>query len=350
MFRPHETCAARIHARNPHVIGEYPTPVTRYRSPAGDELWIKRDDLTAALYGGNKVRKLERLLVAAKEADATDLLTIGAVGSHHVLATTLFGRRAGFRVTAVLLPQPRTAHVVANLRAGIGAGLRAVAAQSYAEAMLRIALLRRRGGRRVLVIPPGGSNGLGTLGFVDAGEELARQIAAGELPEPAHVVVALGSGGTAAGLAVAFARAGLRTRVVGVAVAKPPWVLGLAARRLAYQVGAALGGSALGRAAQRHLVMEGSAVGAGYGAPTAAGDAACMVARSVPITLDDTYTAKTFAWAIAMASPDARSSERGRSRARGPVLFWHTLSAAQPSTGDAPEERALPLPLQRLLR
>jgi D-cysteine desulfhydrase len=328
------------------VIGEYPTPVELHRLPGGEDLWIKRDDRTASLYGGNKVRKLERLLVAAREADATELLTVGAVGSHHVLATTLFGRRAGFRVTAVLLPQPRTDHVAANLRAGIGAGLHAVAAGSYAEAAVRMTMLRRRGGRRVFVIPPGGSNGVGTLGFVDAGDELARQIASGDLPEPAHVVVPLGSGGTAAGLAVAFARAGLRSRVVGVVVAKPQWLLGLAARRLAYQVGAQLGGRVLGSAAQRHLSMEGSAVGAGYGAATAAGNAACIIARSIPITLDDTYTAKAFACAMAMASPGAHP----RGRASGPVLFWHTLSAAQPSLEDAPEERHLALPLQRLLR
>lgn len=317
------------------MIGEYPTPVTRYR----EDLWIKRDDLTAALYGGNKVRKLERLLVAAKEAGKTELLTVGAVGSHHVLATTLFGRRAGFRVTAVLLPQPRTEHVVANLRAGLAAGLRAVPARSYGEAVVRMAMLRRRAEGRAYVIPPGGSNVVGTLGFVDAGQELAGQVAAGDLPEPGRVVVALGSGGTAAGLAVAFARAGLRTQVVGVAVAKPPWLLGLAARRLAYQVGAHLGGPRLGRAAQRHLTMDGSAVGAGYGVATAAGHAACIVARSIPITLDDTYTAKAFACAMATASA-----------AVGPVLFWHTLSAEQPSLRDAPEERHLALPLQRLLR
>ncbi|NOU29748.1 MAG: hypothetical protein HOO96_17725, partial [Polyangiaceae bacterium] len=168
----------------------------------------------------------------------------------------------------------------------------------------------------------------------------------GDLPEPAHVLVPLGSGGTAAGLAVAFARAGLRSRVVGVAVAKPQWLLGLAARRLAYQVGAQLGGRALGSAAQRHLSMEGSAVGAGYGSATAAGDAACIVARSIPITLDDTYTAKAFACAMAMASPGAHP----RGRVSGPVLFWHTLSAARPSLEDAPEERHLASPLQRLLR
>ncbi len=346
MFRVCETWAARFRAKNQAVIGAYPTPVELHRFPGGDDLWIKRDDLTASLYGGNKVRKLERLLIEAAKRGATELLTVGAIGSHHVLATTLFGRRAGFRVTAVLLPQPRSEHVVENLRAGIGAGLRAVAAQSYAEALVRMAMLRRRGGRRVFVIPPGGSNIVGTLGFVDAGDELAQQIAVGELPEPSLVLVALGSGGTAAGLSVAFARAGLRTRVVGVAVAKPQWLLGLAARRLAYAVGVRLGGRALGNAAQRHFSMEGSAVGAGYGAATAAGDAACIAARSIPITLDDTYTAKVFARAMDMATPSAhRAESRG-----GPILFWHTLSAAKPSLQDAPSEQQLALPLQRLLR
>jgi len=72
------------------------------------------------LYGGNKVRKLEYLLADARARGATRLVTIGAVGSHHVLATTLYGGREGFRVEAALVPQPRTEHVVEVVRAGWG--------------------------------------------------------------------------------------------------------------------------------------------------------------------------------------------------------------------------------------
>src|SRR5215472_6673366 len=99
------------------MLGSYPTPLEPLEalSRPGCSLWIKRDDLTNPLYGGNKVRKLERLLADAKQRGAQRILTVGAVGSHHVLATAVFGRRAGFEVEAVLVPQPRTAHAVDDL-------------------------------------------------------------------------------------------------------------------------------------------------------------------------------------------------------------------------------------------
>ena len=80
----------------PH--GVYPTPIERFaqldRGRAA--LWIKRDDLTHPEYGGNKVRKLEHSLAVARKRGANRIVTVGAVGSHHVLATAFFGRRAGF--------------------------------------------------------------------------------------------------------------------------------------------------------------------------------------------------------------------------------------------------------------
>jgi 1-aminocyclopropane-1-carboxylate deaminase/D-cysteine desulfhydrase-like pyridoxal-dependent ACC family enzyme len=101
-------------------LGTYPTPVHELTqaSRGGCSLWVKRDDLTGEAYGGNKVRKLEYLLADARARGATRLVTIGAVGSHHVLATTLYGRREGFAVEAALVPQPRTDHVVEVVRAG----------------------------------------------------------------------------------------------------------------------------------------------------------------------------------------------------------------------------------------
>ncbi|MDP9149111.1 MAG: pyridoxal-phosphate dependent enzyme, partial [Myxococcota bacterium] len=116
-------------AVRPLRLGRYPTPVERvalsFVRPSDEaELWIKRDDRTHEVVGGNKVRKLEWLLADARSRGARRLVTAGAAGSHHVLATTYFGRREGFDVEAVLVPQPRTAHVVDVLRASLGLGLR----------------------------------------------------------------------------------------------------------------------------------------------------------------------------------------------------------------------------------
>src|SRR5690606_27778358 len=104
-----------------HVrLTELPTPVEPLPALsrwAGAELWIKRDDRTAARYGGNKVRKLEYVLGEAFAKEADTLVTSGAAGSHHALATALFGAEQGFAVHVVLMPQRYSAHVEEQLRA-----------------------------------------------------------------------------------------------------------------------------------------------------------------------------------------------------------------------------------------
>ena len=300
-------------------LGTYPTPVEV--GPLG--ISIKRDDLTSDLYGGNKVRKLELLLAAAREAGKTRLLTLGAVGSHQVVACAVYGAREGFRVDAVLVPQPASPHAELNLRVALAHGLRATACPAWSLAPPYIA---SRWGGDAYFVPLGGSNALGSLGFIDAAEELAAQVRAGQLPEPEVVVVALGSGGTAAGLAVGFEQAGLRTRVLGVVVAPPTPVVRHLARRLAQKT-AALAGLpvAVGVRAAKRIDVEGQWMGRGYGHATEAGAAATEVARQAGLTLDPTYTAKAFAAALA----------RAQTAKPGEILYWHTLSTA---------------PLERLLR
>jgi 1-aminocyclopropane-1-carboxylate deaminase/D-cysteine desulfhydrase-like pyridoxal-dependent ACC family enzyme len=293
-------------------LGTYPTPIEQ--GPCG--LWIKRDDLTSDLYGGNKVRKLELLLSAAREAGKSRLLTVGAVGSHQVVACAVYGAREGFRVDAVLVPQPASPHAELNVRVALAHGLHATACPAWSLAPPYIA---SRWGSDAYFVPLGGSNALGSLGFVDAAEELAAQVRAGQLEEPDVAVVALGSGGTAAGLAVGFEQAGLRTRVLGVAVAPPTPVVRHLARRLAQKT-AALAGLpvAVGVRASKRIDVEGQWLGRGYGHETEAGRAATEIAREAGLTLDPTYTSKAFACALAHAT-----SDKGKS-----VLYWHTLSTA----------------------
>ncbi|HET7544724.1 MAG TPA: pyridoxal-phosphate dependent enzyme, partial [Polyangiaceae bacterium] len=193
-------------------FGTYPTPVAclEQLSTAKATLWVKHDDATSPLYGGSKVRKLGPLLEDAKCRRASRLVTLGALGSHHVLATGVFGKLASFAVEAIAFPRPRSPHVLDTVRASIAQGVALVPATSYAEARRHLAARAAQG---AYVIPTGGSNRLGTLGLVAAAAELAQQVSIGLLPEPDLLVVALGSGGTAAGLAAGLERAGLRTRV-----------------------------------------------------------------------------------------------------------------------------------------
>jgi 1-aminocyclopropane-1-carboxylate deaminase/D-cysteine desulfhydrase-like pyridoxal-dependent ACC family enzyme len=292
---------------------------------------VKRDDLTQHVYGGNKVRKLEYLLEDARVRGAKRLVTVGAVGSHHVLATTYFGAKAGFEVEAVLVPQPRTDHVVEVLRADLGLGLRAFPVGSWAAVPWTL-LARVASG--ATLIPLGGSSAVGTAGYIDAGRELAEQVRRGALPEPDVCVVALGSGGTAAGLAVGFAAAGLRTRVVGVCVSAPPWALGVSARHLA-RVSSRDAGASTPRV---KLETDTRFLGAGYGCPTPEGEEATALARvHGGLTLDPTYTAKAFACALWFV----------RARRASTILYWHTLSSAPmaPLLAAGPDERDIPATL-----
>ncbi|MDP9034881.1 MAG: pyridoxal-phosphate dependent enzyme [Myxococcota bacterium] len=351
-------------AVRPLRLGHYPTPVERVspaivRPPDGAELWIKRDGFTHDVVGGNKVRKLEWLLAEARSRGATRLVTAGAAGSHHVLATTYFGRLQGFDVEAVLVPQPRSAHVVEVLRAGIGLGLRPFAVTSWREAVWALA---RRVASGACFLSVGGSSVVGAMGYVAAARELANQIRAGELPEPDLCVVALGSAGTAAGLAAGFAHEGMRTRVVGVVVAEPLWLVRSAASILsrasfwrARAAGPELAATSRSSAPSRRprLSVDAGFLGRGYGHTTAAGDEATKVARPLGLTLDPTYTAKAFSAALAHARDPRAAPWRGR-RARGGkriILYWHTLSSAplEPLLERAPAEADLDPSLQRLL-
>lgn len=322
------------------MIGHYPTATEPLPtlSTLSTELWVKRDDQTGTLYGGNKVRKLERILERAESRSAKRIITIGAVGSHHVLATTLYAQKRSIPTVAILLPQPRTDHVASIVRAALGQGLEAHPARSMLEVPLLLARLRRPGD---MFLPPGGTNIDGTRGYLDAAEELSDAVRQGLCPEPDAVVVALGSGGTAAGLLAGIVRAGLSTRVVGVRVVDP-WMSGrLRTVGLAKAAGKAAGASLEASTLSGRLEIDGRWLGRGYGAPTCAGEEASRKAEAVGLTLDPTYTAKAFACALQLV-------EEGRFQR---VLYWHTLSSAllAPLLESAPTEAELPPDIHALL-
>jgi D-cysteine desulfhydrase len=268
-----------------------PTPVEQ----VDDGLWLKRDELTDSHYGGNKVRKLEHVLAVARRRGGP-VLTAGATGSHHVYATAVHAARLGLDVEAVRFPQLRTPHVD-----DVDAALRALpnvtmtdVPHSYLMPLvlaIRRAAVERAGGYAVL---PGATSPLGVLGYVGAGLELVAQM----VQPPDDVVVALGSGGSAVGLALGLALGGWRsTDVIAVRVADAivtnRVVLG------AHEAGAravlAVGGAVTG---PTRLRIEPRYFGGGYGVPTAAGDAAMKAAAELGTVVEPTYTAKAFACAL----------------------------------------------------
>ena len=311
------------------ALGTFPTPAHRVQglSSLSGELWVKRDDASARGYGGNKVRKLEMILAAAREQGRSRLITVGAAGSHHVLATAYFGARAGFGVDAVLVPQIATPHVIENLRADLALGVRVTVASTFPSAALHVLAEKRSD---AFYVHLGGSSVVGTLGYVRAAAELALQIRNGECDLPDEIVVALGSGGTMAGLLVGFAKVGLAIRVRGVCISTPPQVLGRMMRHLVKKVAKREGVDP--RLALSNGLVDEAWVGKGYGSPTKEGDSAHLEGAAVGLTLDATYTAKAFAAALHVARTTPQR-----------VLFWHTLSSAPmaPLLEDAPSEESV---------
>jgi D-cysteine desulfhydrase len=315
-------------------------------------LWIKRDDRSGHGYGGNKPRKLEFLLGSALLEGRRSVLTFGALGSHHGLATAIAARTVGLRTILVLLPQPVTASVRRTLLLAHGYGAELHFAPGIARAALTTVRLVARGARRrdvPAIIPPGGSSVAGVLGYVDAALELAEQVDAGALPAPDTVFVPLGTGGTAAGLLLGFALAGLRTRVVAVLVTDilPPTPerllrLARAAGRRLRRLDPTIPEITLG---VDDVAIVRTQLGAGYGRSTrAAAVAAELMERSEGIALDATYSAKCLA-ALLHAAREPRYAGR-------PLLFWNTYSSIDPAAGLAtlPDPSALPPAFARFFR
>lgn len=309
------------------ALGTSPTPVRRL-SGLGDgptEVWLKDEGVYGdGPWGGNKVRKLEWLLPDARRRKARTILTFGGLGTNHGLATALYGRQHGLRTAIALVDQPVDDHVRAQqerLRRS-GATLHYTRTKRRTLALLPWLILRNfGGGRPPYLLPTGGSTAVGILGYVEAALELAAQVREGELPEPSHLVTAVGTGGTAAGLVLGLRLAGLSTRVVGVVVndqlrLDPATVTRLAGRgaSLLRRRGAELPPV---EPSPADVTMPRGWLGDGYGHPTAAGRSAqALLADREGVALDPVYTAKAMAGLLAMVQ-DGRFGS-------GPVLFLRT--------------------------
>jgi len=324
----------------PHLPLARTTAVERLEAASaesGASLWVKRDDRTSDLYGGNKVRKLEYLLGEARQEGCDTLVTAGATGSHHVLATTLFGTKWGFEVEAVMVRQPMTPHVEENLRCDLAAGAVLHPVRTWAGVAAKMTTLQamlRAGGRRPYRVTYGGSSATGALGFVEAGLELAAQIERGELPEPDAIYVALGSGGTCAGLALGIRAAGLTTPIVAVRVTpllvcNRATVAGLVGATIKKLRSLEAAFPSVGRTALSQIRVDGREYGRGYGTSSRRVDDAIALGARDGLVLDRTYTGRAFSAML----QDARGARAGQR-----LLFWQSLSSAdlRPVLANAP--------------
>ncbi len=339
------------HPRLPHLrwisLADVPTPVQLIASQAGAaDIWVKRDDLSSAIYGGNKVRKYEFILADALARGCDHLVTFGGLGSHHCLALAAFGRQLDMSATLVHFPQPMTRHVSDMLRwqALQGAQFRLAPNLpfAYLTALWEMQAVRMAG-RRPYFVWAGASNPLGTLGFINAGLELAEQVASGAMPRPKTIIVATGTGSTLAGLVIAMKLLGWDTRVLGVRIA-PRYLthatgtLNLAKRTLRWleKFDPAFRSAQLGRG--DFDILDGY-LGRGYGWPTLAGDLANEIfMRDAGVALESTYTAKAFAATLDYARVHPE---------QGPYMFWNTHNSTK--VPQLPPPSALPERYQHLI-
>ncbi len=293
-----------------------PTPIRPLTLSANHVLWLKDDGLTGSFYGGNKLRKLAPLFAALRTRRVTRIWTLGAAGSHHVLSTACYARAEGWPVSAYLLPQPRTPHVAEVLRAMVATGAELIPLRYSTDWRARLRLGAALGANQVW-IGPGAIGGRASTGYAWAARELAEQVRRGELPEPERLVVAAGTGGTAAGLLAGLMQTPLRTRVVAVAVASRRLSRALILSQAA-AVLRRLGAPVDAREMVRRLELRFDFLGAGYGRCTQASSEAMTLGSELGLQLDHTYTAKAFAAATKLSKDGARSGKH--------VLFWQTLS------------------------
>lgn len=335
--------------RTPHLaLARLPSPLA-YAETLGHDLglptfFVKRDDACAPLYAGGKVRKLAYYLGEARAAGKKTILTLGATGSHQAVATAAHGIAQGFAVTVLLAPTPmddeQRRHVLAT--AALGAKVELIG--GIGEGLLE-AQKRAKRDPSLYVIPPGGSSPLGTVGFVRAGLELADQVRRGAMPEPDRLYVPLGTMGTAIGLALGLAAAGLRTRVHAVRVSNRATSSDAEIRRLTKETHAWLAerDPAFGDLADPTFTVVGDQLGRGYALPTKAAEEAVDLASRHGVALETTYTGKCLAALMADAKADAAVM------AKQTILFWNTHSSlALPGTMADAEK--LPAALSRALK
>ena len=324
-----------------------PTPVHRLASVSerlGRDVWIKRDDKTSPLYGGNKSRKLEFVLGEAMARNKKTLVTGGGLGTNHGLATAIFGKEMGFRVVLGLVDQPVTAHVRKNLRLYHAYGAEMLYVGSIPKALMRYYVIDRIRRRGAFFIPAGASSPAGTLGYVDAALELATQVDRHEIPLPRAIFVPVGSAGTMAGLVLGLRLAGLATRLIGVRVAHAPFAGPRAVLRLARSTSNFMRRHSPGIPALRlslaDITVDRAYYGPGYGHPTeTAREAISLMQDAEGIPLEVTYSGKAFA--ALLESVRTRSIE-------GPVLFWNTFNSVDlSSTASATRIEVLPKQFHR---
>jgi D-cysteine desulfhydrase len=306
------------------TLMEGPTPLqhlSRLSAHIGRDVYVKRDDLTPLAMGGNKLRKLEYLGADAIAHKADVLLTAGAIQSNHVRQTAALAAQLGLACVA-LLENPIETTRSDYLKSGnrllldlFGVQVRNVSSLDHADQLLEEEAQRLSAqGRRPYIIPVGGSNALGALGYIRAGLEIYQQIREKEI-ELSNVVVASGSAGTHAGLALSLGYVLPDVSVTGVTVSRLAEAQAPKVHSLVERTGRLLD---LATPAACRIVLWDEYFAPRYGEPNARGlEAIRLVAEMEGLLLDPVYSGKAMAGLL-------DGVKQKRFSGSGALLFLHT--------------------------
>lgn len=319
--RPLLAWAPRLQETIPwQPLAQLPTPV--HALTLAQNAWIKRDDVSHPHYGGNKIRKLEFILAEARAQGAERIVTFGATGTNHGVATAMLCQQAGLGCEILLFDQPDSATVRSNqqLMRHYGATLRYCGSLANTVARYYLHPARLRKGSYFLFA--GGSNVAGTLGFVNAAFELHEQVLAREMPMPSHIVCPVGSSATLAGLTLGMQWLRLPVQVVGVRVAPShlgPFAactVGSVSRLMQQTRNMVARVSGKGLPEPQPPCLLDQYYGSGYGEASREGAHAQRQFAAMGITLEQTYTAKAAACFTDYVACEAT-----------PILYWHTFNS-----------------------
>jgi L-cysteate sulfo-lyase len=304
-------------------LAEFPTPIhslkaltKKYQGPA---IYMKRDDLTSLGMGGNKTRKLEFLIGEALEQKKDTLVTAGGVQSNHCRLTAAAARKAGLDCHLVLNgTPPENPNGNLLLDTLFGAKIHFCDREERDERLFLVADELEEKGKKPYVIPVGGSNSVGSVGYVDAMLELVNQMDDLSIT-PDSIVFATSSGGTQAGLALGAKLAGFKGDVLGISIdqvqAGPgpfPPVLTEIANGAAARIGADI------RLTESDFSLNYDYLGAGYAMP---GELEFNAIRDLAyhegILLGPVYTARAMGGLLDLIKKVYFTKDQT-------VLFWHT--------------------------
>ncbi len=297
-------------------LASLPTPITPLLKLGHPALFMKQDNLSGPIYGGNKIRKLEFLLGEALAEGRKSVITYGAAGSNHALATAVCCRETGLKAVSILAPQETSEHVRKNILMGHAVGAELHLCPDYTvfpDATLEISVrCKTEDGIKPYIIPAGGTNATGALGFVNAAFEMAEQI------QPDVIYIPMGTGGTHAGILVGLKLAGLPTRVEAIRVTHPCFRNESHIKELCNEISTKLEIDPVVQ--DSDIIIRDEFFGENYGVSTPEGREAVDLFRTLEnVYLENTYTGKTGAALL----HDIRSGKLDGQT----VLYWNTLNS-----------------------